>query len=649
MQTDRVTREQIEKEIEALRGVFSHVRLLDTEALERLCAERQDKPAHAAPTESRKPFWEKHGNCENCVVCHAMREKSTKSKLEFADDALWQVHARYVEVDGAPHVLEMFGRLDSDALPATIGEDGVVYPMHTESEFYRDVMTGAYNRRYYEEKIRHEKTVGGVAMIDLDNFKLYNDIYGHDAGDAVLTAAVAKMRTCIRKTDKLIRYGGDEFLLVVPGIPEAVFFKTLQNICDSVNGLQLKGYGGIRVSVSIGGVMCRGEATEEAVSRADGMMYRAKSRKNAVITEISHSKSGRDEETPLSLVVHKDKDIRESLIRIMRGHSAAIEAESTEECISTLEKYGTSLSLVVVDINMEKFGDFEILSYMNAHRLTDEVPVIIISYADTGDEWIRRAYEMGANDNILYPFDGEEAYRRMSNAIRLFAKQRQLVSLIMQRMAERDRSTRFLVALAAQVSDFRCGIDSADIFRIGHVARMLLEYLCETEESWRIDRRDMALITSIALIHDVGKIGVRRSLLQKAGPLTPEEYKEVQKHTVIGSELIEKLTIFRDEPVYRLAYEACRWHHERYDGKGYPDGLKGDEIPKAAQVVAMADVYDALMTDRSYRRAVDSDTAINMILAGECGAFNPLLLSAISALREPLRRLSETGDIIPGT
>ena len=644
MQTDRMTKEQIEKQIELLSGIFSHVRLLDAEALDRLCAERLEYPVRSDPAENKKPFWERHGNCENCVVCHAMREKTHKSKLEFADNALWQVHAQYVEVNGIPHVLEIIGRLDNDALPAAFKKDGTIRLPRRESEFYRDVMTGTYNRRYYEEKVRHEKITGGVAMIDLDNFKLYNDIYGHDAGDAVLKAATARMRFSIRKTDKLIRYGGDEFLLVIPGIPDNIFVKTLQNICDNVNSLQIKGYDGIHVSVSIGGVMCRGEATEDAVSRADSLMYRAKSRKNTVVTEKDHDDSPSEADKPLSLLAHRDKEVQEALIRSMRAQSSVIVAESSEECISTLEKYGSALSLVLLDIDIEKRSNFAVLSYMNIHRLTDDVPIICVSRSDTGDEWIRRAFEMGVTDNIVYPFDAEETYRRMSNAIRLYAKQRQLISLITCRMAERDRSTRFLVALAAQVSDFRCGIDSADIFRIGHVTRMLVEYMSENYEDWHVDSRDVTLICSMSLLHDLGKIGVRRSLLQKAGPLTAEEYKEVQKHTIIGGNLVQKLTYFRDEPVYRWAYEACRWHHERYDGKGYPDGLKGDAIPKSAQVIAMADVYDALITDRSYRHAMDSDTAIDMILAGKCGAFNPLLLSAISALRDSLRRLSQSDD-----
>jgi len=642
-----MTKEEIKKQIEALGGVFSHVRLLDMQTLMRLCADKLEKPAHthASGVGEDKPFWEHHENCGECIACRALREKTQKSKLEFADDALWQVHARYVEVDGEPCVLKMIGRLDGECLPSSSGENAAPlfpYQSHRESEFYRDVITGAYNRRYYEEKIRHEKTVGGVAMIDLDNFKLYNDIYGHDAGDAVLAAATAEMRACIRKTDKLIRYGGDEFLLVIPGIPETIFARTLQTICDKVSGLRIKGYSGIQISVSIGGVMCRGEKTEEAASRADGLMYRAKTRKNTVVTEMDAARSEEEPAKPVSLIVHRDETIREMLVSIMQGDSTAIMAESSDECISTLEKYGSTLSLVLLDIEMERESDFEILSYMSVHRLLDDVPVIAISYPDTDEECIRRAYEMGITDNIVYPFDAQEVYRRMSNAIRLYAKQRQLITLITRRMAERDRGTRFLVALAAQVSDFRCGIDSTDIFRIGQVTRMFLEYMSENYEDWHIDSRDVALICSMSLLHDLGKIGVRRSILQKAGPLTKEEYEEVKKHTIIGGELVRKLSDFRDEPVYRWAYQACRWHHERYDGKGYPDGLCGDEIPKAAQIIALADVYDALLTNRSYRRATDSDTAIDMILAGECGAFNPLLLSALSALRDRLRRFGNT-------
>ena len=239
-------------------------------------------------SEQKFDFWEKEHPCDNdsCIVLQALRDKDVRTKLEYIGSQLYEVTARYMEVEGEPYVLELVKRMDDNYMIDEKQREKLLRHFGGYHEqLYKDALTGAYNRRYFEEKIRKSTVSAGVAMIDLDDFKLYNDSFGHDTGDVVLITFVNIIKNCTRKTDMLIRYGGDEFLLIMPGIKEQDFKNKLLQILEEVRRADVPGHGGLRLSASIGGVLSNGSVIEDAIGRADQLMYQAKNRKNMVVTE----------------------------------------------------------------------------------------------------------------------------------------------------------------------------------------------------------------------------------------------------------------------------------------------------------------------------------------------------------------------------
>lgn len=440
---DCMTMEQAEQKMECLREVFSIVRLVDGEMLEK----RAEHSADADVMEMCQcySFWNKAKPCENCISMKSLREKKQAAKLEFLDSDIFQVFSRYVEIDGKPYVMEMLKKLDEDTLIDAVGYGKMVQKLSVYNDkLYRDALTGAYNRRYYEDEIKHVKGKAGVAILDVDDFKLYNDMRGHRAGDMALITVVEVIRQYIRKTDKLIRYGGDEFLLLLPEIDSENFARKLNKIKKKIAETSVPGYERIKLSVSIGGVSATEETVEEAVQRADKRMYLAKMYKNTAMVEGMDQKiaeEDHDEHTdilkPRILIVDDSKINRELLTEILQDKYQIIEAENGNECVEKLEKYGNDIALILLDIVMPKMDGFAVLEYMNQEQWIDDIPVIVISGEDS-EEYIWRAYEAGAVDYIRRPFDMRIVYQRVFNMIKLYAKQRRLVKILTAQIEERE-------------------------------------------------------------------------------------------------------------------------------------------------------------------------------------------------------------------
>lgn len=440
---DCMTMEQAEQKMECLREVFSIVRLVDSEMLEKRAEHSAD--ADAMELCQCYSFWNKAKPCENCISMESLREKKQAAKLEFLDSDIFQVFSRYVEIDGKPYVMEMLKKLDEDTLIDAVGYGKMVQKLSVYNDkLYRDALTGAYNRRYYEDEIKHVKGKAGVAILDVDDFKLYNDMHGHHAGDMALITVVEVIRQYIRKTDKLIRYGGDEFLLLLPEIDSENFARKLNKIKKKIAETSVPGYERIKLSVSIGGVSATEETVEEAVQRADKRMYLAKMYKNTAMVEGMDQKiaeEDHDEHTdilkPRILIVDDSKINRELLTEILQDKYQIIEAENGNECVEKLEKYGNDIALILLDIVMPKMDGFAVLEYMNQEQWIDDIPVIVISGEDS-EEYIWRAYEAGAVDYIRRPFDMRIVYQRVFNMIKLYAKQRRLVKILTAQIEERE-------------------------------------------------------------------------------------------------------------------------------------------------------------------------------------------------------------------
>ena len=336
------------------------------------------------------------------------------------------------------------------------------------------------------------------------------------------------------------------------------------------------------------------------------------------------------------LIIDDSEMNRAILTEMLQADFDILEAESGEAGMQILQEKKESISLVMLDIVMPGMDGFEVLGYMNRAGMMDTLPVIMISSEDS-QSVVRRAYDMGASDYISRPFDAQIVYRRVMNTIMLYAKQRRLLSMVTKQIYEKEKNNRIMISILSQVMGFRNSESAAHILHINMITSMLLERLIQKTDRYHLDWNKCLLIATASALHDIGKIGIPDGILNKPGRLTSEEYEIMKKHTTIGAEMLEKLDIYRDEELVRIAYEICRGHHERYDGKGYPDGLKGDEIPISAQVVSLADVYDALTSVRVYKPAYSHEEAIRMILDGECGVFNPLLLDCLGDIAERLK------------
>lgn len=642
---EKRTKQEVEKKIEVYKELFSVVRLLKGEEIEKTQGLKTDGIAGVDAPCQCYSFWKKQHPCDNCISVKALREKTKKTKLEFMDNEVFEVIAKYMEIDGEPYVMELLNRMEEENFVDSMGREKLVEKLTVYNEkLYKDVLTGAYNRLYYEEDVKKRMQTSGVALIDVDDFKLYNDTYGHLTGDMALVTVANAIRKCIRKTDILVRYGGDEFILVLPGVNEDILIRKLQRVQQAIQHASIPGYSKLQLSVSIGGVISSNESIESAVSRADKLMYQAKTEKNMVVTEknkVSHDgEISLLEQTnrmkPQILIIDNSEINRNLLVQMLEGEYQIIQAGDGEHGMQLLEQYGRKIALVLLNINMQGIDGFEVLSYMNRRQWIEDIPVIMISGEDT-ETSIRYAYDLGAVDYINSPFDAKIVYQRVTNTIKLYAKQRRLISLITDQINEKEKNNQMMIRILSQIVEFRNGESGSHVLHINKLTEMLLDRLIQKTDQYQLDGQMISMIATASSLHDIGKICVDERILNKPGKLTKEEFEIMKTHAVIGAGMLEHLENYQDEPMIKVAHEICRWHHERYDGNGYPDGLKADEIPISAQVVSVADVYDALVSKRIYKKAFSHEKALQMILNGECGQFNPILIDCLKEISEEIK------------
>ncbi|MEE0531841.1 MAG: diguanylate cyclase [Anaerostipes hadrus] len=429
-QNVKITRQQAEEEAKMLEKVFDVVRFLEGDFFEQM----QDDPRIGVKIGMCQcyDFWKKNKPCENCISMKAYAEKKQKTKLEFLDADVFLVISRYLEIDGEACVMELVKHLENDTLIDTAGRDKLVGKLKGyQDKLYIDPITGVYNRRYFEDEIRNMQNSAGVAMIDLDDFKLYNDIYGHDMGDQVLCIVADAIKNCIRKTDKLIRYGGDEFLLILSDMVRGTLRGKLLQIQEAIENATIPECPRLKLTASIGGVISEDGKIEEAIAKADQLMYKAKDHKAQVVTECDKTifEKKESENKPRILIVDDSEFNRAILKEILQETYEIIEADDGKEALLKINEYGMEISLVLLDIIMPEKDGFEVLKYMEEESLISNIPVIIISSEDSAN-YIRRAYEMGVSDYINRPFDANIVYQRVSNIVKLYAKQRRLMEMV---------------------------------------------------------------------------------------------------------------------------------------------------------------------------------------------------------------------------
>ena len=573
----------------------------------------------------------------NCLLagdrCPCLRQSSLEalatsdeiSERLLNDGVEYRARVRSLTVEGEPHVLLMVRPIDEQE----VAEEDLVYT---------DVLTSVRNRRYYEEKLRSARMNAGVAMIDLDDFRVFNDTCGRHAGDLALGAVAAAIRGGIRSTDELVRLGCDKFVPVMPNIPSDDFARRLRHVSDAVHATIVPGHEHVSLTACVGGVRINGETVDEGVNRAVQLLSHAKAKPGTVVTDSDAIETFQSEK-PSVLIVDDSEMNRIILNEMLKDEYRVLEADNGRTALDLVDRYGDELSLVLLDIIMPGMNGFEVLGELSRRTVADSLPVIMISSEDS-DDVVLRAYELGASDYINRPFNARVVRRRVSNTIRLYAKQRRLTSLLSQQYNERVKNSRMLIDIMAGVMELRNGESGLHVTHIEKLTELLLGCLVHRSDKFPLDNEQRSTIAMASALHDIGKMSIDDAILNKPGRLTSEEFEIMKTHTTLGADMLFELGHqHAGNSLLEYAYQIARWHHERWDGKGYPDGLKGDEIPIAAQVVSVADVYDALTSVRVYKDAIPHQEAIQMILDGKCGEFNPLLLDCLLEVQD---RIAET-------
>lgn len=339
---------------------------------------------------------------------------------------------------------------------------------------------------------------------------------------------------------------------------------------------------------------------------------------------------------PTILISDDSRMNRELLISMLEDQYEIVETENGAQAVEFLREDASRFSAFLLDIQMPVMDGFDVLAYMNKYGWIEEIPVVIISSEDSS-AYMERAYNLGAVDYIPRPFDETVVRRRIHNTILLYSKQRRLTGIVMEQLREKRRGDQLMISILAHIVEFRNGESGLHVMHVHVITQMLLQQLLIKTNQYPLTQKKINLISTASALHDIGKLSIPDAILNKPGRYTAEEFEIMKGHAIAGSEMLRDLP-FQSEPLLKVAYEICRWHHERYDGKGYPDGLKGDDIPISAQAVSLADVYDALTSERCYKKAYSHKQALNMILGGQCGIFNPILLSCLQDIESLLEQ-----------
>lgn len=610
-----MTRQQAEQEMEQLRKVFPSVRMLTAEQVQA-------------------------GEAVGDAARQALEEKTTHSRMEYRGQELYEVTALFAQVEGTPCVLELERRLDRVMLLDPEESEQLFNNLaEYRGKLYRDAVTGAYNERYYQEKYRSRILTAGVAVLRVDDFKAANDVYGRCAGNSVLETVAGVLRRNLGEKDRLIRRGEDRLLLLLPEVGQSDFGQKLEHLRLQLAAAGVPGYSHLHISVSIGGVWIRDGEVSAAVEHAERLATYAQMQKNTVITEQQPERTAA---APVhrrqSVLIVDDSELNRKMLGQMLGSRFDIaEAASGEACLQLLEQNATGISIVLLDIHMPGIDGFTVLEEMNQKNLLEQIPVIMISSEDTVDA-VRRAFDLGASDYISRPFDAKVVYQRIINTIQLYAKQRRLSAMAADLAFEKERASRMMIGILSQVVEKRNGESRDHVQRVAQLTSMLLAGLAQKTDRYPLTREMRRTIATAAALHDIGKMEIREDLLHKEGPLTEAERRTLQSHTLLGAQMLEEQPECRDDAFARTAYNICRWHHERYDGGGYPDGLQGEQIPIEAQVVGLADVYERLVSRPVDGRARTHSEVVQMICTGVCGAFNPLLLDCLQDMEAEIAR-----------
>lgn len=509
-----------------------------------------------------------------------------------------------------------------------------------------DPMTGLLNQGFYsvlKTQLQGSRVKLGLLVIDVDCFKRINDTYGHEAGNQTLKKIATTLQRSVRPDDYVIRYGGDEFAVVLLNAVredadrlEQMIARINESLWQPVDGLP-------PVSLSVGASFSENGFHEQLFQQADQAMYEVKRKGRCGFAVYQNTPAPSEISAPLTpepskpriLLVDDSELNRELLCSMLENEYDVLQLANGQQAIEEIGKCGYTLTAVLLDLMMPVCDGYEVLAYMQKHRWNELLPVIIIS-SETDPACIGKAYDLGATDFISRPFDAQLVLRRVNNTVDLNLRYKRLTDLLTRKIQEKLEGYDMMLSVLSQVVEFRNQESGNHVLHIGIITELLLECLMRKSTAYALTYEDIQQIRFASALHDIGKITIPDEIINKPGQLTDKEWAIMETHSAAGADMLDQIGGFAGNPMIRRAWEICRWHHERYDGRGYPDGLVGDAIPISAQVVSMADAYDALTSERCYKHSYPHEQAIAMIQQGECGAFNPLLLECLNEIADSL-------------
>lgn len=509
----------------------------------------------------------------------------------------------------------------------------------------RDPMTGLLNQGNFgvlRQRLQHCREKLCLLVIDVDYFKHINDVFGHEIGNHALTKIASTLVSHVRPGDYVIRYGGDEFVVVMLNMAREQAPQLAETIAQINSFLQQPDDGLPPVSLSVGASFSETGFHDLLFQQADQAMYDVKRKGRCGFAvyqepdpEAGESALSLEQTKPRILLVDDSEMNRDILCCMLEDQYDVFQVSNGMQAIEEIGKKGYTLSAILLDLVMPVCDGYEVLSYMQKHRWHEILPVIIIS-SETDPRCINRAYDLGAADFISRPFDGQIVRRRVSNTVGLNIRHKRLTDLVTRKIQEKIEGYDMMLSVLSQVVEFRNQESGDHVQHIGLITEMLLDCLMKKPNPYALSHEDAQQIRFASALHDIGKITIPDEIINKPGQLSAQERAIMETHPAAGADMLSQVAGFTGTPMIRRAWEICRWHHERYDGRGYPDGLVGDAIPISAQVVSMADVYDALTSERCYKKSFSHQQAIRMILDGQCGAFNPLLIECLTEIADLL-------------
>lgn len=541
-------------------------------------------------------------------------------------------------------------QLEAEVILTDITDTGLLSSILAYEQQYvgmteHDALTGLYNRGLFEKKVNEDLSDddnGNCAMVivDIDNLKAINNIFSHEAGDLVLNIIATTLLMLCRNHNIISRTSGDEFCIYIPNMTGITELKRYMNqVSELIQFTDVPGYAGVNISTVMGAaILARKDASfQRLFARTRISVEKAKSDREIKLEIYNENINYEKSKDQILLIVSNNQRKIQDIKGVFGSKYSIRAANSSEKALKLIDNYYENIAIVLSDIYAQDIDGFVVLDHMRRMDYIKRVPIIFWSKQYNEDIY-KNAFSHGVIDIISEPYDYYSISSRLQNTIELYQHKNHLEEMTRRQTMRIERLNAKIIDSLGAVVEFR-DIESGDhIKRVKAFTQIIAAEVMNECPEYELTQWKIKMITEASPLHDVGKIAISDKILLKPGRLTVEEFDIMKTHTTRGYDIVNQIFNDDDDEYKYYCSAIARFHHEKYDGKGYPDGISGDDIPICAQIVSIADVYDALISKRCYKDAYSISQAYNMIMNGECGVFNPKLLSCFTKVKPQLEQ-----------